>query len=52
MLMEPVLGTIIGWLWTDEVVLGLPTMLGGLMMMAGAITVTLQERGQNSDESV
>jgi len=26
--------------------------LGGLMMMAGAITVTLQERGQNSDESV
>ena len=52
MLMEPVLGAIIGWLWTDEVVLGLPTVLGGLMMMAGAITVTLQERGQNSDESV
>ena len=52
MLMEPVLGAIIGWLLTDEVVLGLPTVLGGLMMMAGAITVTLQERGQNSDESV
>lgn len=52
MLMEPVLGAIIGWLWTDEVVLGLPTVLGGLMMMAGATTVTLQERGQNSDESV
>ena len=52
MLMEPVLGAIIGWLWTDEVVLGLPTVLGGLMMVAGAITVTLQERGQNSDESV
>lgn len=52
MLMEPVLGAIIGWLWTDEVVLGLPTVLGGLMMMAGAITATLQERGQNSDESV
>ena len=52
MLMEPVFGAIIGWLWTDEVVLGLPTVLGGLMMMAGAITVTLQERGQNSDESV
>ena len=52
MLMEPVLGAIIGWLWTDEVVLGLPTVIGGLMMMAGAITVTLQERGQNSDESV
>ncbi|RJU86411.1 MAG: DMT family transporter [Candidatus Poseidoniales archaeon] len=52
MLMEPVFGAIIGWLWTDEVVIGLPTVIGGLMMMAGAITVTLQERGQNSDESV
>jgi drug/metabolite transporter (DMT)-like permease len=52
LLMEPVLGAIIGWLWTDEVVIGLPTVVGGLMMMAGAITVTLQEKGQNSDESV
>ena len=46
------LGAIIGWLWTTEVVIGLPTVVGGLMMMAGAITVTLQEKGQNSDESV
>jgi len=52
MLMEPVLGAIIGWLWTGDVVIGLPTVVGGLMMMAGAITVTLQERGQNSSESV
>ena len=52
LLMEPLLGAIIGWLWTTEVVIGLPTVVGGLMMMAGAITVTLQEKGQNSDESV
>jgi len=52
LLMEPVLGAIIGWLWTDEVVIGLPTVVGGLMMMVGAITVTLQEKGQNSGESV
>ena len=52
MLMEPVLGAIIGWLWTDEVVIGMPTVAGGLMMMSGAIMVTLQERRQNSSESV
>ena len=52
LLMEPVLGAIIGWLWADEVVIGVPTILGGIMMMAGAITVTLQEKRQNHDESV
>jgi len=52
LLMEPVLGAIIGWLWTDEVVIGLPTVAGGLMMMTGAIMVTLQETRQNSSESV
>jgi drug/metabolite transporter (DMT)-like permease len=50
--MEPVLGAIIGWLWTDEVVIGMPTVVGGMLMIAGAITVTLQERGQNHGESV
>jgi len=52
LLMEPVLGAIIGWLWTDEVVIGMPTVVGGMLMIAGAITVTLQERGQNHGESV
>ncbi|MDG1540435.1 MAG: DMT family transporter [Candidatus Thalassarchaeaceae archaeon] len=52
LLMEPVLGAIIGWLWTDEVVIGMPTVAGGLMMMTGAIIVTLQETRQNSSESV
>tara|TARA_B100000029_G_scaffold301540_1_gene294414 strand:- start:1247 stop:1402 length:156 start_codon:yes stop_codon:yes gene_type:complete len=50
--MEPAIGAIIGWLWTDEVVIGLPTVAGGLMMMSGAIIVTLQETRQNSNESV
>ena len=52
LLMEPVLGAIIGWLWTNEVLIGMPTIFGGLMMMAGAITVTLQEKSQNHRESV
>jgi len=52
LLMEPVLGAIIGWLWTDEVVIGLPTVAGGLMMITGAIMVTLQETRQNASESV
>ena len=52
LLMEPAIGAIIGWLWTDEVVIGLPTVAGGLMMMSGAIIVTLQETRQNSNESV
>ena len=52
LLMEPVLGAIIGWFWTDEVVLGLPTVAGGLLMMSGAIMVTLQETRQNLSESV
>jgi drug/metabolite transporter (DMT)-like permease len=52
LLMEPVLGAIIGWLWTDEVVIGLPTVAGGLLMMTGAIMVTLQETRQNASESL
>jgi len=52
LLLEPVLGTIIGWLWTGETVIGPSTVVGGLMMMSGAILVTLQESSQNARESV
>ena len=52
LLMEPVLGAIIGWLWTDEVLLGMPTVAGGMMMMSGAIIVTLQETRKNRNESI
>ena len=51
LLMEPVLGALIGLLLTDDVLIGAPTVAGGLMMMSGAIMVTLQEKGQNSPES-
>ena len=52
LLMEPVLGAIIGWLWTDEILLGMPTVAGGMMMMSGAIIVTLQETRKNRNESI
>ena len=43
LLFEPVIGGIIGWLWTGEVTLGIWTVLGGPLMLAGAIMVTLEE---------
>ncbi len=52
LLLEPVIGAVIGWLWTDEVIIGAPTVIGGVMMIAGAIIVTLQETGKNDGESV
>ena len=52
LLLEPVFGAIIGWIWTSDVLIGLPTVIGGLMMISGAILVTLQERGNFDDESV
>lgn len=52
LLMEPVIGAIIGYILTDEVLIGPPTVAGGLMMMAGAILITMQEAGQNSPESI
>jgi len=43
LLFEPVVGRIIGWLWKGEITLGMWTLLGGPMMVAGAIMVTLEE---------
>lgn len=43
MLFEPVIGGIIGWLWTGEATLGLWTVLGGPLMLGGAIMVTIEE---------
>ena len=43
LLFEPVVGGIIGWLWKGEITLGMWTLLGGPMMVAGAIMVTLEE---------
>jgi len=52
LLLEPVLGAIIGWLWTGHAVIGPSTVVGGIMMMSGAMLVTLQEKSQNPRESV
>ena len=43
LLLEPVLGTLIGLAWTGEAELGPFTILGGALMITGAIIVTLQE---------
>tara|TARA_B100000945_G_scaffold26900_1_gene18740 strand:+ start:35 stop:985 length:951 start_codon:yes stop_codon:yes gene_type:complete len=52
MLFEPVLGAAIAWIWTSEAEIGPYTLLGGALMIVGAIMVTLQENEQNSRESV
>ena len=52
MLMEPVIGALIGYLWTGDALIGLPTVVGGLMMMAGAMHVTLQGKSESEGESV
>ena len=43
LLLEPVIGGLIGWLWTGETTLGMWTLLGGPLMLAGAVLVTLEE---------
>jgi len=43
MLFEPVVGGIIGWLWTGDATLGLWTVMGGPLMLVGAIIVTIEE---------
>ena len=48
MLFEPVVGGIIGWLWTGDATLGLWTVLGGPLMLSGAIMVTIEEERSKS----
>ena len=53
MLFEPVVGGIIGWLWTGDATLGLWTVLGGPLMLAGAIMVTIEEgRSKSTGDAV
>ena len=52
MLLEPVIGALIGLLWTGDALIGMPTAIGGMMMMAGAMRVTLQGNSKSSGESV
>ena len=56
LLFEPVIGGLIGWLFTKQITLGYWTLLGGPIMLIGAIIVTIEEnnvnitRNQLSDE--
>ena len=52
LLFEPVIGGFIGYIWNGEISLGIWTVIGGFMMLIGAILVKFEEANeQNSDES-
>ena len=43
LLFEPVIGAIIGWMWTGDATIGAYTVIGGTLMIAGATLVTIEE---------
>jgi len=52
LLFEPVIGGLIGYLWNGEISLGIWTVIGGMLMLIGAILVKFEEANeQTSDES-
>ena len=51
LLFEPVLGGIIGFMLTGKSILGPFTVIGGILMISGAILVTLEEGSETADES-
>ena len=52
LLFEPVIGGIIGWIWTGDIYLGAWTIVGGCLMLVGAILVKFEEANEQTiDES-
>ena len=52
LLFEPVIGGFIGYLWNGQISLGIWTVIGGMLMLIGAILVKFEEANeQTSDES-
>ena len=52
LLFEPVIGGVIGWLWTGDIYLGAWTIVGGCLMLVGAMLVKFEEANeQTTDES-
>ena len=52
LLFEPVIGGFIGYIWNGEISLGFWTILGGVLMLTGAIIVKLEEANEQTiDES-
>ena len=54
LLFEPVIGGLIGWIITTELTLGFWTLLGGPIMLIGAIIITIEENKKQifHDESI
>ncbi len=49
LLFEPVIGGIVGWFFTNELILGKYTIIGGILMITGAIIITVEEYSENPD---
>jgi len=46
LLFEPVIGGIIGWIWIGEISLGAWTIIGGCLMLVGAMVVKFEEANE------
>jgi drug/metabolite transporter (DMT)-like permease len=52
LLFEPVIGGLIGWAWTGDISLGVWTLIGGCLMLIGAMMVKFEEANEQTiDES-
>jgi len=52
LLFEPVIGGLIGWAWTGQIYLGVWTLVGGCLMLFGAMMVKFEEANEQTiDES-
>ena len=50
LLLEPVIGAFIGWLFTGELILGMWTLIGGPLMIIGVLIITLEETTSSTDD--
>ena len=50
LLFEPVIGGFIGYIWNGEISLGIWTVIGGIMMLFGAVLVKLEEANEQTTE--
>jgi drug/metabolite transporter (DMT)-like permease len=50
LLLEPVIGALIGWLYTGELILGFWTLLGGPLMLFGVLIVTLGGKHESIED--
>ena len=50
LLLEPVIGAFIGWIFTGELILGMWTLIGGPLMIIGVLIITLEETSSSTDD--